>query len=115
LLNSASTASRPFLLLVLAHQRVGWGCTRCWEGAQPGQLTQTDQGDIPHRMMLCLAIKAEGRRRKGEHFEFWHLSSQVTVTLAEALLSQKWLNICLQWEVVNEFLILLCLCAQFLL
>jgi len=35
------------------------------------------------------------------------------VTRDGALLSWKWLNICL--EVVNEFLVLLCLCAQLLL
>jgi len=44
LLTSAYTESRPFLLLAPPHQRVGWGCTRSWEGTQPGQLTQLTKG-----------------------------------------------------------------------
>ena len=40
-LNSAYTASRSFPFLTLPHQREGWGCTRTWEGTQPGpQLTK---------------------------------------------------------------------------
>jgi len=68
LLNNTYTASRPFLLLSLPHQRVGLGRTRSCEGTQLGQLTPADQGDIPHHMMPCSAIKAEGRRRKGGMF-----------------------------------------------
>ena len=34
LLSSACTESRPFLLLTPPYQRVGWGCTRGWEGTQ---------------------------------------------------------------------------------
>jgi len=30
------------------------GCTRSWDGAQPGQLTQTSQRDIPYDMTSCL-------------------------------------------------------------
>ena len=50
LLSSAYTESRPFLLLTPPHQRGGWGCTRSWEGTQRGQLTPTDQRDIPYHM-----------------------------------------------------------------
>ena len=39
------------------------GGTRSWEGTQPGQLTPTDQKDIPDHMTSCLAYKAGGRRR----------------------------------------------------
>ena len=59
------TQSRPFLLLTPPHQRVGWGCTRSWEGTQLGRLTPTDQRDIPYHMMSCSAYKAGRRRRKG--------------------------------------------------
>ena len=68
LLSSAYTESRPFLLLTAPHQRGGWGCTRSWEGTQPGQLTPTDQRDIPYRMASCSAYKAGRRRRKGGTF-----------------------------------------------
>jgi len=36
-----------FLLSYSVHQRVCWVYIRSWEGTQPGQLTQTDQWDIP--------------------------------------------------------------------
>ena len=41
-----------------------WGCTRSWEGTQPGQLTPTDRRDIPYHMMSRSAYKAGGRRRQ---------------------------------------------------
>ena len=65
LLSSAHTESRPFLLLTPPHQRVGWGCTRSWEGTWLGQLTPTVQRDIPYHMVSCSAYTAGGRRRKG--------------------------------------------------
>ena len=68
LLSSAYTESRPFLLLTPPHQRVGWGCTRSWEGTQPGQLPPAAQRDIPDHRMSCSAHKAGGRRRKGGTF-----------------------------------------------
>ena len=67
-LSRAYTVSRPFLLLTPPHQPGGWGCPRSWEGTQPGQLTPTDQRDIPYRMTSCAAYKAGGRRRKGGTF-----------------------------------------------
>ena len=80
-LSSAYTESRPFLLLTPPCQRVGWGCTRSWEGTQPGQLTPTDQTDIPYHMASCSAIKSWGKKKEGGgHSERWHLSSQVTLT-----------------------------------
>ena len=48
-----------------SHQWGGWGCTRGWEGTQPGQLTPTDQRDIPDHVVSCSAYKAGGRRRRG--------------------------------------------------
>jgi len=39
LLSSICPASRPFLLLMLPHQWVGWGCMRSWEGTHLGKLT----------------------------------------------------------------------------
>ncbi|XP_076190115.1 protein unc-93 homolog A isoform X3 [Aptenodytes patagonicus] len=89
------TESRPFLLLTPPHQRVGWGCTRSWEGTEPGQLTANDQRDNPHHMTSCSAYKAGGRRRKGGRSDQWRLSSQVTITHDGALLSWRWLNTCL--------------------
>ena len=68
LLSRAYTQSRPFLLLTPPHQRAGWGCTRNWEGTQSGQLSPTDQRDIPYHMTSCSAYKAGGKRRNGGTF-----------------------------------------------
>ena len=53
LLSRAYTESRPFLLLTPPRQRGGWGCTRSWEGTQPGQLTPTDKRHIPDHRTSC--------------------------------------------------------------
>ena len=115
LLSSAYTESRSFLLLTPPHQQIGWGCTRSWEGTQLGQLTPTDPRDIPDHMMSCLAYKAGGRRRKGGTFRITAIVSQVTVTRDGALLSWRCLKPACRWEVVNEFLVLLCLRVWLLL
>lgn len=41
---SVDTKSRSFQLLRLPCMQGGWGCTKSWEGAHPGWLTQTSQG-----------------------------------------------------------------------
>ncbi|XP_066835986.1 DNA-directed RNA polymerase II subunit RPB11-a isoform X2 [Anser cygnoides] len=41
--SSVYTRPRTFRLLALSCQRAGWGCSRSWEGTDPGQLTQTGQ------------------------------------------------------------------------
>ena len=61
MLSSAYTEPRPLLLLIPPHQPVGWGCTRSWEGTQLGQLTPTDQRDIPYHITSFSAYKA-GKR-----------------------------------------------------
>jgi len=67
--SSAYTASRPFLLLTPFHQQTGLGCKRSWEKTYPGQLTSTDQRDIPCHMTSCSAYKMGRSRRKGGTFE----------------------------------------------
>lgn len=72
------------------------GCTRSWEGTLPGQLTPTNQRNIPsHLIPSDSAIKAGGKQEEVWHLVLWHLSSQVTIKRDEALLSWKWLNVCL--------------------
>ena len=67
LLSSAYTEPRP--LLPLTPPASSWGCTRSWEGTQLGQLTPTDQRDIPYHMTSWSAYKAGGRRRKEVYLE----------------------------------------------
>jgi len=67
-----------------------------WEGTQLEELTSTDQRGIPYATMSCSAIKFRERRRKGEEcLELWCLSFQVIVMHDGALVSWKWLNVCL--------------------
>ena len=86
-------------MFTLSQGLLGFPCsarsTRSWEGAQPGQLTQTGHRAIPYRMVSCSAYKAGEEEGRGGHSEWWHLSSQVTVTHDGALLSWRWLNTCL--------------------
>ena len=60
LLSSAYTAPRLFLTFP-PHSGTGWA--RSWEGTQPGQLTRTDQRDIPYHMTSA-QYKA-GRKEEG--------------------------------------------------
>lgn len=107
LLSWAFTASRPFLLPSLPPQR----CTKCWERTQPSLVTPMEQRDIPCWMALHSQVKNQKKKVEvgpGHVWCFsWCLFSQLRC--AEALLSWKWRNICLWWDVVNSFLIYLCL------
>ncbi|XP_066841479.1 uncharacterized protein [Anser cygnoides] len=51
--SSVYTRPRTFRLLALSCQRAGWGCSRSWEGTDPGQLTQTGQRGIPYHLTSC--------------------------------------------------------------
>lgn len=62
--SSASTEPRPFQLPLLSFQRGGWGAPGAG-GAQPGQLTQTGQRDVPYHMATCSAIKAVVKEQEG--------------------------------------------------
>jgi len=116
LLSSAHTASRPFLLLVLPHQQVGWGCTRSREGTQSGQPTPAGQTDMPYGMTSCSAYKVGARRRKKGDVQ----SDGVCLPKSPLHMMEPccpgdgWTSAC-HWEAVNEFLVLLCLCAHLLL
>jgi len=110
LLSSAHTASGAFQPLTPLLQQAGWGHKELGE-----DIARTDDpGDIPHHMASRSAYKVGGRR-KGGCLQPWHLSSQVAVRGDGALLSWGWLNTGLQQEVVNGFLVSLCLCVQILL
>jgi len=41
---------------------------RSWEGTQTGQLTPSDQRDVPCCMMSCSARKAGGKEEEGARF-----------------------------------------------
>lgn len=70
------------------------GCTRSWERAGTGQLTSTEQRDIPHPMMSCSEIKLSGKEENDTLKEFQHVSSQVIITRDGALFSWRWPDSC---------------------
>lgn len=104
-------APRPFLLLTPPFQRVGWVCTRNWEGTQPGQLPSTDPREIPYHMASCSLYISWGRRRKGGIFKVIAFVFLVATTCNRALLSWRWLNISLPMgsgEGIPCFALLMC-------
>ena len=112
-LSSLYTESRPFLLLTSPHQRVGWGCTRSWEGTQLGQLTQLTKWilhNIQHHAQHTKQGEEEGR---GGTFRVMALVFRCYM-MEPCFPGEGWTPAC-WWEVVNEFLILLCLHVQLLL
>lgn len=91
------------------HQWAGSGCTRSWEGTQPGQVTSTDQRDIPGQMMPFSAYEwecEEGRRGDFRQMTFVFLTHHYMTENFSA--GDVWMPAC-RWEQVNEFFVLLCL------
>lgn len=62
------TEPRPFPLPTPPHQGGGWGSTRIWEGTQMGQLSPTDQKDIPDHKASCTVYKVGERRMEERKF-----------------------------------------------
>lgn len=79
---------------------------RRWEGMQPGQQTPCDQRNSSYHMMLCSAIKIQGkenaeRSRNAEGLR--SLISQATIMDARALLFLQLVkHVAWWWKVVNE-------------
>lgn len=97
-----------FLLSILSHQ--------CGNLGGHKELTWTGQRDIPYHVTSCWTIKLEGKKEKERHLEWWHWSSQETVTHDEpCFFGFDRLTSARQWDVVDKFLILICLQKQLLL
>lgn len=77
---------------------------------QTGQLTPTDQRDIPHHLM-CSAEITGGKIKKGRNI---HLSSQPAIVCAEALIPRKQMEICLLMASTESIPFFLHLHKQFL-
>lgn len=81
----------------------GWASC---EGTQLGQLILLTKEIIP-TSHVTLSSKSLGKGC----LSLWHLSCQTATNVNGALLSRKLLKSSYQWQVVNKFLILLCLYA----
>ena len=81
------------------------GCSRSWEGTEPGQLTHSAKRDVPRRLASCSSIKAGLKKQEGVGGTFRVMAFAFTrdhdVWLA--LLCWKWLNTC-WWEAVKDSL-----------
>lgn len=72
--------------------------------------------DVPYHMASCSAIKAGVMEEEGkEHSDWWCLSCQETITLDEPCFPGSGWASAHWWELANKFLVLPCLCTQFLL
>lgn len=96
----------PFL-----SSELDWRCTRNWEGNRWGTRPQVTQRIFQTIWLRAQYIKLEEEKGSGGHSEWWCLSYQVTVRHDGTLLSWKWGTTASPWEVVNRFLVLLCLCV----
>lgn len=112
LLNSACTGSR---LLTPLHQQGVWGWTRICEGIHLGQLTPSDQRDIPDHIASCSAYKTgkEGWREDVQSKVVFFPKTPLSVM--EPCFSGDGWTPASPWEAVNAHLVLLCLYAQLLL
>lgn len=82
----------------------------------PEQLIQNDQRDILLHLTLRSAIRSlgKGKRREGVRGYGVCLSKQLVGVLMPHFPENGWTPAC-QWDVLNEFLFLLCLHAQLVL
>ena len=107
--------SRPLLVLTPPIQRVGWGWARGLEGSQLGQLTPTDQRDI--QTIWCHAQQQKLREEGGRGFirsDGFCLPKLLLRAMEPCFPGDGWTLPC-WWEVVNQFLVWLCLCTWLLL
>lgn len=88
---------------------LGRGCARGWEGTQPRHLTLADQRDVPYCMM-CSVMTAE---RKEKDVRALVVMAFISLSNSYTDWGSGWTPAC-WWEVVNTFLILLCLSIKFL-
>lgn len=99
-----------------------WGWTRSWEcgqedgrGLNQDSWPQLTQGIFQAMQHHAQHIKLEVEEGRGTCLEGQYLSPQVTMICDGALLPwEYWASACL-WEVVDELLVLLCLCKRLLL
>lgn len=103
----------PESFLTLPHGWPHWGWVRSCEGTQPGQLISNDWRDIPLHLASCYSVKSWGKKKERRTFG---LRAFVFPTNCY----EWWILFFLEIEkdlqlVVDEFLILLCLCAQLFL
>lgn len=83
--------------------------TETGQARWPGQVTPSDQSDIPCHMTSCLAIK-DGEKEKGRQNIWSHgiYLPKLPLRMMEPCFSGSgWTSAC-WWEAVNEFLILFC-------
>lgn len=63
--------SQGFFCFTHCCQWTGWGCTRNWEGMQPGQLTLADQGATPYCTVSCPVTKVSDKIEEERDVENW--------------------------------------------
>lgn len=116
-LSSAGTAVMPPVSLLTTSYSPRWvGSGQEVGREQSGQLTPTDQRDIPHHLILCSAVITGGKMEKGKDIHGYStcLPKQSLDLLRPSFPESRWRSAC-WWRVVNQFFILLHFHARFLL
>ena len=113
-LSSVHTKSRIFQLLMPSQQE-GWRGTGSWEGTQLGQLTQTDQRDMPDHRMSGSAYKLGKKKEWGDVQSDGVCLPKSPLRVMEPCFPGDGCTPACRWEVGNEFLVLLCLHVWLLL
>lgn len=109
----SSSAQHQRCLSIVHPPTSSLGVGKILAETQPGQLTQTDQRDIPYHMMPAQREKLSkgGGRERNNTGYLQCLPSRATVTYAAAQLHGKWLNIACWWEVEDRGFLSLLMCA----
>lgn len=85
---------------------MGWECAGSWDGTQPGQLTQTDQRDIPYNVELCLAIRVGEKEAQGKRYGVMAFIFP-SIRCGEPCFPKHSRTSAWEWELENEFHVLL--------
>lgn len=107
---SAAIAHQGFSAPHTPWQKEGWGCTKSWEGTQPGQLSPTHDRDLLYYMTSYSANKAGERGRKDGTFGVMPFPKSPLCVHEPCFPGNGWTTAC-PLKLVTEFLVLLCFCV----
>lgn len=104
--SAGATVMPPVSLSTTSDSPKCGGCVR----EQSGQLTPTDQRDTSHQLILWSAEIDMGKIEKGRDVHAYSicLPNQALYVLRPLFPESRWRSAC-WWQVVNQFLIFLCL------
>lgn len=70
---------------MLPCQWIGWGCTKSWEGTQPGQLAPAQKSNIPYQYGIVLSNKSWEAKK-------WVMGNKKCLNICLPMASSKWIT-----------------------